>query len=162
MSVRGSSTSDSACNLQACVQLWPCTEPCSLDLSLYHFTPCITDSVFGSPDLMVLLLQAHWSSAPLNSTCCSCHNRDVIHCHLRFFLCGESKLSFSQAANSFPFPSHSPLYLLIQSLFWGHIISIILLTFLRSVEPTWPFTEPHVYSGASQGCFSLYLRILTP
>lgn len=31
MSVRGSSTSDSACNLQACVQLRPCTEPCSLD-----------------------------------------------------------------------------------------------------------------------------------
>ena len=32
VSIRGSSTSDSACNLQACVQVWPCTEPCSLDL----------------------------------------------------------------------------------------------------------------------------------
>lgn len=104
MSVRGSSTSDSACNLQACVQLWPCTEPCSLDLSLYHFTPCITDSVFSSPDLMVLLLQAHWSSAPLNSTCCSCHNRDVIHCYLRFFLTENPNSASPRLLTLFPFP----------------------------------------------------------
>ena len=137
-------------NFDLVQNLAPLTFP--IRLYLLHYWFCLW---FPWPSTSSLLIVS-----PLNSACCSHHNRDVIHCYLKFFLCGESKLSFSQAANSFLFPLHSPLYLL--KLISGHIISIILLTFLQSVEPTWPFTEPRVYNGASQVRFSSCLRILTP